>query len=331
MIVNTEDMKIPLIVDEHFSKFLQKFMHSFRNKDHPTININNLLILNGPEKQGKSWFLRHNLKLFAEKEADKKPLVIHYDIREIHMQNFSSFLFNFEQRIIEGILERNIYEHKANKKVLIDLHILKKLLFFRWEKSWIEINLANSLKRCIDPTKSPYTFSIENEFYDEMVDLINKYEKKAYKETVLIDNFERVVELIERSMKINTLHAGIILIQDLLIHREIFDSKNNKNNSLSDDYSRDGLHVMEYLFDVMNYMAGYHEWQLKEDELRSINDKMKIYPHILLALESVQDLFEMKDAENKPVNYLHRIMLRLYVKYFIFIIRTILDIEITFP
>ena len=40
---DTKDFKLPLIVDEIFSKYIQKFMHSFRNKDQPTININNKL------------------------------------------------------------------------------------------------------------------------------------------------------------------------------------------------------------------------------------------------------------------------------------------------
>lgn len=96
-------------------------MHSYRNKDEPTININNLLILSGPEKIGKSWFLRHNLKKFKVNEADKRTLVIHYDINSINHQNFNSFLHNFEENIISSINERNELEISLNNKFLISM------------------------------------------------------------------------------------------------------------------------------------------------------------------------------------------------------------------
>ena len=115
------DYKIPLVIDEPFSRYLQKFMHSYRNKDEPTININNLLILTGPEKYGKSWFLRHNLKTFKINEAPKRTLVIHFDIKSINSQNFMAFLNNFEENIIASIVERNQLEMNLNNRLLITL------------------------------------------------------------------------------------------------------------------------------------------------------------------------------------------------------------------
>jgi len=115
------NFNIPLVVDEPFSKYLQKFMHSYRNKEEPTININNLLILSGPEKYGKSWFLRHNLKTFKENNAEKRTVVIHFDINSINSQNFLSFLNNFEENIISSIVERNQLEVSTNNRFLLTL------------------------------------------------------------------------------------------------------------------------------------------------------------------------------------------------------------------
>ena len=123
-------MKIPIIIDQNFSKYIQKFMHSYRNKDHPTININNLLILSGPEKNGKSWFLRDNLKKFSETISEKRTMTIHYDLRSIHNQNFNSFLHNFEKEIINSIVDRNNYELITHEKDLITLEELMSILFY---------------------------------------------------------------------------------------------------------------------------------------------------------------------------------------------------------
>jgi hypothetical protein len=164
IIEDSSSMKIPVFADENFSNYLLKFMHSYRSTEHPTVNINNLLFLSGPQKNGKSWFLRHNLKRFEESEAEKMSLVVHYDISSIPNQNFFSFLFNFEGQMIKSIVNRNESEIKKAGMNLLTVEDLKSLLLFRWDKGWIEINLAKSLRRSIKEVtnESPYTFYIEN-------------------------------------------------------------------------------------------------------------------------------------------------------------------------
>ena len=310
MLTNSEEMKIPIIIDQNFSKYIQKFMHSYRNKDHPTININNLLILSGPEKNGKSWFLRHNLKKFSETISDKRTMTIHYDLRSINNQNFNSFLHNFENEIINSIVERNNYELITHERDLITVEKLKKILFFRWEKGWLEINLSKNLYRSLNENESAYTFYIDCVNREEILSLLESFERKAYNEHILVESIDRIIEIISQSMGIDKLEAGLRLIQDCLIQKE--DLKKNQS-VFSSELHRDGLEVMEYFFDVLNYMAGYHETQLEKESTQNV-DIMTIYPHIVLALESVQLLFEMKDAESRPIDYVHRIMLRLYVK-----------------
>jgi hypothetical protein len=49
-----------------YNRELTKFMFSFRSDTSTTRNINNLLLLTGPEGAGKSWFLGHNLRKMRE-------------------------------------------------------------------------------------------------------------------------------------------------------------------------------------------------------------------------------------------------------------------------
>lgn len=312
------DLKFPVLQDENFDNYIQKFMHSYREKEHPTININNLLFLTGTERCGKSWFLRKNLKSFEEESGKLKNLVIHYDIREINNSNFQSFLLNFETSIIDSIINRNEYELEINKEELISQEKLLELLFFRWEKGWIEINLAKSLKRAISETDTPYTYSIDkNSHFNDIMNLISKYERKAFKEYNLIENFSWIVDLIQEKMQISKLEASILLIVDCLIQREDLRKPDSFENHFENELYRDGIEVMEYLFDILNYIAGYHETQNKIVELSDVDKPRELYPHVVLALESVQEFFNMRDSERRAMDYMHKIMLRLYVsKYF---------------
>jgi hypothetical protein len=306
-----KELEVPTVFDKGFDKYLQKFMHSFRNKEHPTININNLLILNGPEYAGKSWFLRHNLKLFEDSPSLIKNLAIHYDIREVAGQSFYSFLANFEEKIIQSIVQSNSEEVIAGKKPLITEGVLLELLLYRYENGWIEINISKGMKRVLSSHDDPYCYFVDNiKYNDEILDLLELYERKAFKEYIFIENFDKVIGYISESMGIQRIHACLLLFQDCLIQREDI---NKDINIFSDELYRDGIEVMEYLFDVLNYIAGYHEQQIESDALRDIDSELPVYPHVILALESVQCFFDMCDAEKRPMNYLHRIMLRLYV------------------
>lgn len=293
-------------------------MHSYRNKEHPTVNINNLMFLTGPEKNGKSWFLRHNLKKFAEEESENKTLVIHYDMGGIFNQNFYSFLFNFEKEIIRAIVERNNYEINKNNKNLLTIKNVFDILFYRWEKGWIEINLFNSIRRSVNDidNESPYTFYINKlKYRDELLSFLEKYERRVFKEYNLCEGVDKIVEIISDSMNIDKLQAALLLIQDLLIQREDY---RKDQQIFKGELYRDGLEVMEYFFDVINYIAGYHETQINADEALDHEIERPIYPHVVLALETGSSFLDMKGAESRPQDYLHRIMLRLYVNsYFI--------------
>ena len=51
----------PLIKDRMYSKYLRRFMFSFKNIYSENIQASNLMFVTGPTKCGKSVLLRHNL------------------------------------------------------------------------------------------------------------------------------------------------------------------------------------------------------------------------------------------------------------------------------
>jgi len=121
------------------------------------------------------------------------------------------------------------------------------------------------------------------------------------------DDFHNIIDIIGKSMNIEPVEAGLLLIRDALIQRE--DSKKNLK-IYKEELFRDGIEVMEYLFDILNYIAGFHEIQM------NLKNSSTIYPHVVLALEAVQNLWDMSDSERRPLDYIHTIMLRLYVYNF---------------
>ena len=73
----------------------------------PSVNINNLLIVSGPEKIGKSWFLKHNLREFI---ANDNCIGLLYTLKS---KNFDYFINDFENYLISEIDAYNLlYENK---------------------------------------------------------------------------------------------------------------------------------------------------------------------------------------------------------------------------
>jgi len=301
-----KDLHFPIVYDDNFTKYLQKFFHSYRNKDNPLINVNNLLFLSGPEKIGKSWFLRHNLKKFVESDLDQKHFAIHYDLREIYNQSFNSFIFNFDRTLIDAVVEKNIFELSKGRKDIISLEDLSKVLHFRWEKPMVEMYIFRSLHRAVQ--NSAFTFSISLEFFDEVNAMIEEHDNKGYNSTPLINqHLNRIIEIISKSEQVDQLHAYLLLIHDVLIQKE----NTEKKDVFDNDLYRTGLETMEFFLDVLNFIGGYHE--LQSEINNDIFLTKNFYPHVVLAIESVQIFWEMKDVEKRALDFMDTIILRLYV------------------
>lgn len=321
-----ENLSFPIVIDKPFQKFLLKFMNSPRNIDHPTININNLLFLTGPERSGKTWFLRQTLETFQKGETKLKNLVVHFDCRTAG--NFSVFLHLFEKELVETLHRRIIYlTDVEDKNFKFDLNTLLSLLFFRYEKSWIEHHLFQELKSI---KNGDSILDVDSNLVE---DLIIKFMSKGFKETPILDNIEQLVKDISKRKKISELLAAMLLIKNVLIWRENFDSGQFKEyhyeimdirdlklkyNKFHHEQYRTGLNVLEYFLDIINYISGYHDIQIIESSIGfKIKNERNIEPsnHIqsILALEHVEELFNYCDAEQRAVDWIQHLILRLYV------------------
>lgn len=373
-ILGTSKDDFPIILDIPFSKYLTKFINSPRDKDNPNVNINNLLFVTGPERTGKSTFIRQCLREFIKRDTEYKNFAIHFDCRKF--KNFELFLFAFEEELINSIHLRNYIANTENL-ILLTEEKLMNLLFFRYEKGWIEICLYKELL-IIKEGNSVFKF----DDIEVLNNLLFKYQCKKYKELPLLDNLKNILNHITfksdfvDSLSNNKNDAEYIgkdikkllyLIKRILIKRESF-------NKECIEY-RTGLNVMEYLFDIINYISGYHESQniineigfnpmetdleledstfnenniLKENEKShqvnqnsnineinaniSHNVKKKIYDfkkhrvQSVLVLESIDNIDNFVDCENRGKDWLRHLILRLYVR--IYNLRIIMDIEI---
>lgn len=386
--INNIDTKVspsfPITLDEHFSKYLIKFMNSPRNKDNPTININNLLFLTGEERSGKTWFLRQTAKKFIMNNTPYKNFVIHIDCSNI--SNFDSFLFFFEEEMINDICKRINYARNHEMIDLLNIESLLYLLFFRYEKRWLEVCLYKELLLMKDGN-SPL---ILNDYFID--DLIHKYLNKQYNETPLFDCFEEICQKLnfknqENNEDNDLIKKSFYLIQRILIKRESFNQEIYKEENkeiwkfnynlehMKDEYEkkiskfeyeeyRTGLNVTEYLLDVVNYISGYHESQILEEELgyspknigkeisnednednndnvdkvdnadkeKNSIEKFHYKKHRIqsvLILEGIQKLDDFNDSEQRSTNWIQQLILRLYVSSIahIIIIIIILYIE----
>lgn len=107
-VISKDQFRWQQYTNVRYNRELTKFMFSFRSDTTTTRNINNLLILTGPEGAGKSWFLAHNLRKMREAKfvtctQDPKPLIIHLNLGQFHSLNFLTFLDKFETTIISEV------------------------------------------------------------------------------------------------------------------------------------------------------------------------------------------------------------------------------------
>lgn len=65
-VLSKEDFRWQQYTNARYNRELTKFMFSFRSDTTTSRNVNNLLLLTGPEGAGKSWFLNYNLQKMKE-------------------------------------------------------------------------------------------------------------------------------------------------------------------------------------------------------------------------------------------------------------------------
>jgi hypothetical protein len=82
---------------------------------------------------------------------------------------------------------------------------------------------------------------------------LDLYRNKEYKETPLLDNFEEISKIIaDASYGGNVYKASLLMVYDVCIRKELQSQEHISNH-------RNGIEVMNYLFDLVNDISGYTE------------------------------------------------------------------------
>jgi hypothetical protein len=161
---------------------------------------------------------------------------------------------------------------------------------------------------------------------------LDKYRNREYKETPLLDSFGELSEIVGRSYGGDAFKASLLLIYDVLMRKE----QERKAPELTHSSgNRDGLDVLNFLFDLVNHISGYTEkyyddmtvkhadlvarYRAEKDTYEGrINESPLLgdhHPHCLLVIEGCQRFFEMSPHGDKNLarNYLDTMILRLNV------------------
>ena len=130
-----------------------------------------------------------------------------------------------------------------------------------------------------------------------------------------MDKFCEIASIVGNSYSQDHFKGALLLVYDVLMRKE----QERKAPELSyTSANRDGLEVMNFLFDLINHISGYTEKYFEEhfDKIshedliqkyraektkyeHKINDSPLLgdrYPHSVLVLEGVQELFKMVDG-----------------------------------
>ncbi|CDW78409.1 UNKNOWN [Stylonychia lemnae] len=314
-----KDFVVPFIKNDNFVSLMQKCMFSFKNIYSENINARNLCFVTGATKQGKSWFLRYNIRKFQNSSQD--PLVVYYDFREQGIVSFDMFLFSFEKAIIDSLANKNQQMLQKKNQPIISESEFMKVVYRFYDKNLFEQDLA----KCIDKATNNYQDKKELRSY------LDKYRIKDYRETPIIDNLDKICEIISRSYQNDQFKARLLLVYDVVLRKE---QEKKPAQFYHSSQFRSGIEVMNFLFDLINHIAGYtHKYygehidvinqlqlvqkyrQEKETFKDNINQSDLLgdkYLHCLIVMESVQELYNMKSCGNLAIDYFDSLLLRLH-------------------
>jgi hypothetical protein len=90
---------------------------------------------------------------------------------------------------------------------------------------------------------------------------LDRYRNREYKETPLLDKFEDILGVIAKGYQGDRFRACLLVIYDVLMRKE----QERKPPELTHtSANRDGLDVLNFLMDLVNYIAGYSEKYYEE-------------------------------------------------------------------
>ena len=100
-------------------------------------------------------------------------------------------------------------------------------------------------------------FQIKNpEHKKDLRKILDLYRNKQYKETPLLDNFDKILQIISLSYENDKFKSMLYLVYDVILRKE---QEKKESVYYHTSSHRKGQEVLNFLFDLINHISGYTE------------------------------------------------------------------------
>lgn len=230
--------------------------------------------------------------------------------------NFEMFLYDIEHKLIDKVVEIHSTVDELHERI-------KKVCNRFYELPLLEQQLYKVLKNAFDAELNGEGSEFEGGLditgkTKEIQHYLHLYDNREYRDTPLLDNIMDIVHLLNYECPKQALME---IYYGIMIQKE----DDRKPLEYYNCQHRDGIEVMNFLFDLLNDYAGYTE--LYYDEMKMSHEEWKAmvkpmrtnhhheylkdkHPHVLLVIEKAGEILNMKDQ--RATDWVESLAMRLY-------------------
>ncbi len=238
-------------------------------------------IVMGPTTCGKSYFIKKSLRALDSSESQEKKMIIHVDLSSYPFINFEIFLNRFEQAVISQIISSNV-----STSQLVDA--VKHSLNFTLQPSMLKYILH---RVCCNKGFAREYIEHEHDTWSLIQHMSDSISVQCVEEGLLqpIDESKEKNVLVYQDecfeWNRNKLGGLIYLLREIAIEKEAMEERvwpDNIDSEMNDgeiervhDIQRSGIEFVDIVFDVLNYIAGYHpinNYEEHQNDLKSFID-----------------------------------------------------------
>lgn len=173
------------------------------------------------------------------------------------------------------------------------------LLLHRRDRLYIELKLEQLLKKAFDGES---TLVLTQGQKEALKPFLVSIAERMFRETPIIDHwgsFCNALTCVSCEVQQKPVGVAFVVLRHLLIQEEMTDTPPEYANSLY----RNGIEVKSLLFDCLNLICGYHDF----------NDALDEFPHVAVVFESIQSLLRPDTSEERAWNFIDSICISLFV------------------
>jgi hypothetical protein len=168
------------------------------------------------------------------------------------------------------------------------------VLLHRRDRLFIELKLHKLLRSAFDGDATLVLSPSQREALKPFLVMVAE---RQFRQTPLLDSWALLCQALASS----EVEAAFTLVRHVLILEELEDAPEEYKGSLY----RSGLSVKDWLFDCLNLLCGYHDF----------NDKaIEEFPHVAIVFEHIQGLLNTPTAEERAWNFVDSLCVKLYVR-----------------